>query len=208
VENRTIRRFRKRTIVLHWIHSGAFALLALTGAAMFFHGGGYGGGNILKIIHRAMAILFIAIPLVNYFIDPKTTINFVKETFMWSRDDIKWALAAPGYYFGGPEEWMPPQGHLNAGQKLWQAIIIVTGVVFVVTGIILLVFKWSITISTFEWVLFAHGIAFVIVFLMFMLHTYLAVFHPRFKESFKSMIDGKISPTYARTHYAKWWKGL
>jgi formate dehydrogenase subunit gamma len=205
-EIRTVERFRKRTIILHWVHSAAFLVLAVTGAIILLYGTGYSNFNTGISLHRAAAAIFIIIPIVNYFLEPRSTSNFIKETFKWSRDDIRWLLAAPGYYFGGPEEKMPPQGRLNSGQKLWQALIIVTGLIFVVTGIAMWVFRLSLPISAYQWLLFVHGIAFVIILVMFLLHTYLAVFHPRFRESFRSMLDGRVSPTYARTHYRKWYE--
>jgi hypothetical protein len=34
----------------------------------------------------------------------------------------------------------------------------------------------------------------------------LGVFHPRFKEAFRAILDGKISPSYARAHYPLWFE--
>jgi formate dehydrogenase subunit gamma len=175
---------------------------------MFLQGTGYSSICSLQILHRIAAGVFIAIPVVNYFLEPEKTANFIKETFKWGADDVKWATAAPGYYFGGREERMPPQDRLNAGQKIWQAVIIVTGVIFFVTGVVMWGFRFNIPVSAYQWVLFVHGIAFVIVFAFFLLHIYLGVFHPRFRESLRSMLDGKVSPTYARTHYRKWFEKI
>jgi formate dehydrogenase subunit gamma len=206
--NRTVERFRKRTIALHWVHTAAFLILVATGGVLFLKGSGYSSFYSLQILHRIAAGIFIAIPVVNYFLEPKRTAAFIKETFKWGRDDIKWAEAASNYYFGGNEDRMPPQGHINAGQKIWQAVVIVTGVIFVITGTVMWGFRLDIPVSVYQWILFVHGLAFVVVFAMLLLHIYLGVFHPRFRESLQSMIDGKISPTYARTHYPKWYNKI
>ena len=203
---RTVKRYRKRTIVLHWLHTAAFLVLVLTGAVTFFRGDGFSNFYIDKILHRAAAVLFISIPVLNYLLDPVATLGFIKETFKWNRDDLKWLMAAPDYYFGGDESRMPAQGRLNAGQKAWQAIIIVTSLVFVATGIALWGFRWAFPLPAYQWLLFAHGVVFVIVVLMFLVHVYLGVFHPRFRESLRSMLDGRISPDYAKKHYLKWFE--
>jgi formate dehydrogenase subunit gamma len=203
---RTVERYRQRTVVLHWVHTAAFLVLVLTGAVTFFHGDGFSNFFIAKILHRAAAVLFIGIPVINYLLDPGATLGFIKETFRWNRDDLKWVKAAPGYYFGGDESHMPAQGRLNAGQKAWQAVIIVTGLIFVCSGVALWGFRWALPLAVYQWLLLTHGIVFVVVVLMFLVHIYLGVFHPRFKESLRSMLDGKISPGYAKKHYPKWYE--
>jgi formate dehydrogenase subunit gamma len=203
---RTVDRYRKHIRVLHWLHAAAFLVLVLTGAVTFFHGDGYSNFLVAKILHRTAAVLFIGIPVLYYLFDPKATTGFIKETFKWNRDDIEWLKAAPDYYFGGDEQRMPAQGRLNAGQKAWQVIIIITGLVFLGTGVALWGFRWALPLPAYLWLLFTHGIAFVVVVLMFLVHIYLGVFHPRFRESLRSMLDGKISPVYAKKHYPKWYE--
>jgi formate dehydrogenase subunit gamma len=203
---RTVKRYRNSTIVLHWLHTAAFLILVLTGAVTFFYGGGFSNFYFAKLLHRVAAVLFIIIPFINYLMDSQGTINFIKESFRWNRDDGEWLKAAPDYYFGGREERMPPQDRLNGGQKAWQAIIIVTGVVFVVTGITLWGFRFCLPLPVYQYLLLTHGVAFVIIVLMFLVHIYLGVFHPRFRESLRSMLDGRISPDYAGRHYRKWYQ--
>jgi len=36
-------------------------------------------------------------------------------------------------------------------------------------------------------------------------HIYLGTLHPRMNESFISMIRGKVSKEYAKSHYSKWY---
>ena len=46
--------------------------------------------------------------------------------------------------------------------------------------------------------------AFVVVAVIFLAHFYLRTLHPNFPESLASMLDGKVSESYARDHYSKW----
>jgi formate dehydrogenase gamma subunit len=207
MEERVIERFKKRTIWLHWIHTAAFLILVITGAILFIPGlGAPAAGGITRLLHRIAVVFFVVIPIVYVFIDPRAAWSFVKECFVWGTDDIKWVTKAPDYYFGGKEEKMLPQGHINTGQKMWQLVVVSTSAVFVLTGIIMWFLKGAIALELFQWCVILHDIAFVVVFFMLLVHVYLGTIHPRMTESFRSMIDGKISKKYARSHYAKWYE--
>jgi formate dehydrogenase subunit gamma len=172
---------------------------------MFLPWTGPSGGYSTGIIHRIAAVAFIASPLVYAYYEPGSIVRFCREIFIWTKDDLKWLRAAPAYYFGGPEESMPPQDRINTGQKFWQLGIFGTSFVFLITGTTMWFFKPIIGVTVYQWILFAHGITFIIVIVMFLVHVYMGVFHPRMGESLRSMLDGKVSPSYARSHYRKWY---
>ena len=138
MEARTVERFKKRTIWFHWIHTASFLLLLITGAILFFPGtGGPAAGGATRMIHHVAAVVFVAGALLYVPLNPKMALQFVKDTLNWGKDDFNWLKAAPDYYFGGPEDNMPPQSHINTGQRMWQTVILSTGVVFLVTGAIM-----------------------------------------------------------------------
>ena len=205
-DQRNIIRYSRRSRSLHWLHTAAFVILLLTGLARMLHQTPSGGFHVVSIIHRAAAAIFVLLPLIYYFIWPKQSGEFIKGLFQWNKTDIQWLKAAPAYYFGGPENKMPPQGWINPGQRAWQLVIVVTGFVFILTGIPLWFFEFRIPLAVYQWALSVHAIAFFIVTIFFLLHTYLGVFHPRFKESLRSMLDGRISAKYAMAHYRKWFE--
>jgi formate dehydrogenase subunit gamma len=203
---RDILRYRLSSRVLHWLHSLAFVILLLTGLAHLVHQYPSGGFHIVSVIHRAAAGLFVALPLLYYFIWPKRVVEFIKGLFHWNKEDIQWLKAAPSYYFGNQEDNLPPQGYFNPGQRVWQGVILFSGVIFLITGIPLWFFRYLIPLAVYQWALSIHAVAFIAVFIFFMLHVYLGVIHPRFKESRRSMLDGRISAGYARAHYRKWFE--
>jgi len=208
-EPRVVERFKKRTIWFHWIHTAAFLALVITGAILFFPGiGGAASGGMTRLIHRIAVVIFVAAPIIYFFTNPRMTLHFIRETLTWGKDDLDWARAAPFYYFGGSEDRMPPQGHVNTGQKMWQLIILGTGVLFFATGLIMWFFKDAVSTYVFQWCVIIHDIAFLLVFLMLLVHVYLGVLHPRMNESLRSMWDGKISRTYAKNHYGKWYEEI
>jgi formate dehydrogenase subunit gamma len=208
-EARVVERFRKRTIWFHWIHAAAFLVLLVTGAMLFLPGlGGPAAGGLPRSIHRIAAIVFIAAPLAYFIIHPKMSFRFIKETLTWGKDDINWLLLAPDYYFGGDESRMIPQGHVNTGQKMWQFIALGTGILFIVSGILMAFFKDTLSSGVFQWMIIVHDFAFILAFLMLLVHIYTGSLHPRMTESLRSMWDGKISRHYAQSHYSKWYDGM
>jgi len=181
-------------------------LLILTGAVMFVPGTGTSGGFSIEVAHRAGAAIFVAGPVIYIILYPRAGWSFVRETFDWGKEDLVWFRAAPDYYFGGTEDRMPPQGHINTGQRMWQLVIIMTGIVFLVTGGMMLFARSSLPLATYQWTLFAHAIAFIIVLVMFLVHLYLGLFHPRTRGGLAGIIDGRVTSSYARDHYPKWYQ--
>jgi len=205
-EPRVVERFRKRTVWFHWIHTASFLVLLVTGAILFLPGlGGPAAGGLTRSIHRIAVIFFVGIPIVYFIFSPRMSLRFIKETLTWTRDDFRWITKAPDYYFGGDESKMFPQGHVNTGQKMWEFIVLFTGVLFAVSGFLMWFLKDTLSPGVFQWMVVVHDFAFVLAFLMLLVHIYTGSLHPRMTESLRSMWDGKISKNYARSHYGKWY---
>lgn len=202
---RTMERFRKRTILMHWLFAISFIVMLITGGIMFFDLTGMDGGVLIRRIHRAGALIFVFLPVLYTLFDPRSAIGFLREAFIWDRDALIWLKKSPGYYFKGKTR-MPPQGHINGDQKLWQLIVTVTGFMFMVSGLLLWFFKLKMSLSMYQWVLLTHAVCFVVVLFMFPLHFYLTTLYPGFDESLSSMIDGMVSESYAQEHHSKWFE--
>jgi formate dehydrogenase subunit gamma len=201
-----VERFRKRARVQHWWIVVWALILGLTGLFLFvdgFSAAAEGGGS--RLAHRIAAICFVAWPVLYFLMNPKSAWEWIKEAFTWNKDDIGWLQAAPSYYFGGPEEDMPPQDRSNTGQKLWMVVVIITGLIFVITGFFMWFLKGNISPGTYQVMLLLHDIAFIVAGAMFLVHVFLAAFHPRMSEAMRSMWGGKSSVHYAKTHHGKWY---
>ncbi len=199
-------KFRKPIRVLHWVHSGAFVLLFLTGLVLFIPALSFlAEDSWTRIIHRVGAAIFIIAPIIYLILDPKSAGRGLKQAFTWNSDDIGWLKAAPVYYFQGKEKSMPPQDMMNTGQKLWWFIVIVFGVIFVITGAALWFGKESAPAGVLQWMVFVHDVSFIVTGGMFFIHIYTGVFHPLMTESWNAMTGGKISTEYAKTHHEKWY---
>jgi formate dehydrogenase subunit gamma len=201
-----VEKYRKPIRILHWIHTGAFVLLFLTGLVLFIPGLGFlAEDSWTRVIHRIAAAIFIIIPLIYLIVNPKSAIHGLKMAFSWGSDDIGWLKALPTYYFKGDESKMPPQGEMNTGQKLWWLVVVVFGVLFVITGLIMWFAKTSAPPALLQWMTFIHDVSFIVAGAMFFVHIYNAVFHPLFNEAWGAMTGGKISAEYAKKHHAKWY---
>ena len=205
MEQRTVQRFRKRAILIHWLHFVPFAILLITGALMFFDGTVMSGARQVRAVHQFAAAFYVVVPVFYAVADPRGVMSFLKLTFRWDRGDLAWLKSATGFYFGRKVQ-MPSQGYLNGDQKLWQLIVVISGVIFTLTGTLQWFFKLKIPLVLYQWVTLSHAAAFVLILFTFFVHLYLATMHPRFEESLSAMLDGKVSPPYARDHYAKWYE--
>jgi len=190
----------------HWFIAAVFLELALSGLLLFAPWLSVGlVGTVIRIIHRVGAVILVAAPVIFTLVSWRRGWYFVKEAFIWGKTDLRWIEAAPSYYFGGDPRMMPPQGYTNTGMKLYRLSILFGGAVFVITGAIMWFFKGIVPPAVLQWSLLLHDITFIIAICMFLLHFQLGVFHPRMDESLLSMVDGKVSGVYAKSHHGKWY---
>ena len=202
-------KYRLPIRVLHWIHSGAFVLLFLTGLILFIPGLGFlAEDSLTRIIHRVGAAIFITFPLIYLIVNPKSALRGIKMAFTWGSDDIGWIKGLPSYYLRGDESRIPPQGKLNTGQKLWWLIVLVFGLLFVITGLIMWFAKTSASPGLLQAVVLIHDISFIVTGITFFVHVYNGVFHPLFNEAWSAITSGKISAEYAKKHHGKWYAQL
>ena len=201
-----VEKFKLHTRWLHWIIVAAAFTLALTGLFLYVpQFGSVAQDSYTRIIHRVAAVVFVAAPVLYFLIAPKPSLSFLKKVFTWGKDDLEWTKAAPDYYFGGEESKMPPQPDMNTGQKLFALVAVASFIGFLITGVLMWVYKGTISAEAFQASVFVHDVCFIVGGSMTLLHIYLGAIHPRMTESLRSMIGGKVSVEYAKTHHGKWY---
>ena len=205
-----IERYRKPTRILHWTHVAAFVILFLTGLILFIPQLGFlAEDSWTRLLHRIAAAVFIIAPLIYLSLNWKATLRGIKDAFTWGEEDIGWLKAAPRYYFLCDKKAMPPQEHMNTGQKMWWFMVIVFGLIFVITGIVMWAAKTAAPAALLQWMVFIHDIAFIATGCMLFVHIYLSVAHPLMRPlrtgAWSSMVRGKVSVEYARSHHGKWY---
>ena len=209
-----VERYRKPTRILHWIHSGAFVLLFITGLILFIPQLGIlAQDSWTRVIHRIAAILFVVMPLIYIPMNWKATMKGIKEAFTWGAADFGWLKAAPRYYFLSDEKVMPPQGHMNSGQKMWWFLVLVFGGIFIISGGIMWFGKEGAPTALLQWMVFIHDISFIVTGAMFFVHVYLSAIHPLMGPmktgAWNSMMgSGTVSAEYAKSHHGKWYQEI
>ena len=207
-----VERYRKPTRILHWVHLVAFVVLFLTGLVLFLPPLAIlAQDSWTRVIHRIAAVVFVVMPLIYIPFNWKATLRGVKEAFTWGAPDVDWLKAAPRYYFLSDEKAMPPQPHMNSGQKMWWCMVLVFGAIFVITGAIMWFAKTTAPAALLQWMVFVHDIAFIATGCMLFVHIYLSVAHPMMRPlrtgAWSSMITrGKVSAEYAKSHHGKWYE--
>ncbi len=209
-----VERYRKPTRILHWIHLVAFCVLFLTGLVLFIPQLGIlAQDSWTRLFHRIAAVVFVVAPLIYIPMNWKATLAGIKDAFTWGAEDIGWLQAAPRYYFFCDEKTMPPQPHMNSGQKMWWLMVLVFGIIFIITGLIMWAFKEIAPAALLQWMVFIHDVAFIATGTMFFVHIYLSVIHPLMRPTrtgaWSSMMTrGKVSAEYAKTHHVKWYEEI
>lgn len=201
-----IERYTSSARWFHWIHTVAFLWLALSGLLLF---GSWFGltpvGIWIRVIHRVGAVLLVGAPLLYAVLHVRKSWYFIKEAFMWGKVDLEWVKAAPGYYFGNDKAKMPPQGYINTGMKLFRLAILLGMAIFIITGSILWFFKGTLPPEVIQYSLLLHDIAFILSICFLFIHIQLAVLHPKMDEGILSIVDGKVSAEYAKSHHGLWY---
>ena len=205
-----VERYRKPTRILHWVHTSAFMVLFLTGMILFIPALSFlAEDSWSRILHRVAVVVFVVAPCIYIPLNWKSTVRGVKDAFSWGKNDIAWLKAAPRYYFLSDEKAMPPQEHMNSGQKIWWLMVIVFGAVFVITGLVLWFLNGIAPAGLMRWMVLIHDIAFIGTGCMLFIHIYLSAIHPLMRPlrtgAWSSMARGKVSAEYAKSHHGKWY---
>ena len=198
---------------VHWLHTAAFALLMITGAMLYIPWFGNSiaqgaGGYAVRLIHRVGAVVFMLVPIIYIIEPPKEWLASMKRVFTWSKDDLGWLRAAPGYYFLGDEEAMPPQDKFNTGQKLFYLTVVICMVGFIVTGLIMWFGKGIVPAWMFQWSVFLHDLCTIAYAAFFLVHFVLSVMHPLMKGAINGMLFGWMPEEYVKHHHAKYYQEL
>ncbi|MBI5141104.1 MAG: formate dehydrogenase subunit gamma [Nitrospirae bacterium] len=192
---RVIRKANAFEILNHWVMAISFFTLSATGFAYLFHIAGvvsfFGGPMGMKTVHNYAGLVFAASLILTIF-------SYLIEALSFSGDDMKWLMKGGGYLSRNAA--VPPQGKLNAGQKLVYLMVLAAGAAIAVSGLYL----WlapevkSRTLSMH----FLHNAAFDVYLMIVPFHIYLAsIASP---GSLRIMINGTVPLEWARKRHAKW----
>ena len=192
-----ISRFTFIERIVHWVVGITFVLLLGTGLAfsypsLFWLTVLLGGGPSARALHPMVGAVF-GVGLLCMFA------LWVRDMFL-DREDRAW-LGAIRHYAAHDRDRVPPAGKYNAGQKLFFWTQSVLGVVFVATGL-LLWFPASFGAGWLNTARLLHYAATLGGGLFLIVHVYLGTI--AYPGTARGMIDGKVTPAWARLHHPRW----
>ena len=194
-----IVRHRLSSRVIHWLVAVFFFVALFTGMPIWSPVFGwmaylFGGLSVCRWLHAWSGVAFAAAVLL--------------MLVLWARDmmfdahDRKFNIAE---YLRFSEADDPEVGKYNAGQKFFFWMVIATGIVILLTGIVL---WWptyfSQTLRSISILL--HGICFIGFFAAIVGHIYLGTAAE--PGTFGSMTRGTVTRQWARLHHPRWYRDV
>ena len=191
---------QKTTCFERFVH----LLMALSGLVLLLTGMGFlyqqelgwlntifGGVHFAKGVHNWGGIVFIVSLVLSLG-------TWLPECLKWSPEDSEW-LGMLGGYFSKDKE-PPPQGKINAGQKLLGIAVFISGVLISISGLIM----WLSTPSA-VWVLI-HNICNLLFAIFVPIHIYMAT--AANPGTFRIMTRGDVPLYWAKKKHSKWVKEI
>ncbi len=205
-------RFKPAERLTHLVVVVTFLLLTLSGLAILKNSwfGGlaalFGGMDNARVIHHWTGLVFGVALLVALIFGYQA---WTRHILSWDADDKAFASKTVFVTLGTVSySQMPPQGKYNGGQKGWSLIVAVSGLILLVTGLILWQKEAIGSASLVQWSLPLHDFFSMVLWAGVIGHFFQAVIHPETRESLWALRDGTVSAEYARSHHAKWYKAL
>ncbi len=195
-----VLRFSRGQRVAHWALAVSFFVLLFSGLTLMIPSlAPLAKGGVARMIHRVFAVVFMLVPVYYALADRKGLQALITESFRYDRDDLLWLLRMPRYFFGRVKG-MPPQGRLNAGEKIHHALIILTFITISLTGLVLWFGKGNLSQNEFLGMVMLHDIAMYIMVILTIGHLYFTFVY----GALQGMVTGYVNEKYAALEHAKW----
>lgn len=189
------------TRVLHWTVAISFILALLSGFAIYspwlfrWLTPLFGGGTMTRVLHPWFALVFT----VAFFFQ---FLNWLAP-MRWTSADTRWMKRLRAYVSNREKLEPEETGFFNGGQKVYFWAIVVSAVLFLITGIPMwlddVVPRWLVAVSYV-----VHDLAALVMLAGFIIHVYEGTAAQ--PGTFRSMIDGTVSRAWARTHHPAWFR--
>jgi formate dehydrogenase subunit gamma len=189
------------TRFLHWSVAIFFILSLLTGFAIYsptlfrWITPLFGGGPRTRFLHPWFGLLFtvfFVFQFLNWF-----------APMAWRESDRRWMKRVRQYATNEERFEADDVGFFNAGQKLYFWAIVVSAILFLITGVLMwfdnVVGRWVVAVSYV-----IHDLAALLMLAGFIIHVYEGTAQQ--PGTFRSMIDGTVTEDWARTHHPAWYR--
>jgi formate dehydrogenase subunit gamma len=191
------------TRVVHWAVAIFFILALLSGFALFspwlykWLGPLFGDGSMARLLHPWFGLAFVIVLVLQ--------LRGWWRDMRWSEKDRNWLRRVRAYATNAEKAEPDDVGKFNAGQKIWFWTMVISGLVFLITGIPL----WFPEFfgRTLAWIsYFLHDIAGLIMLGGFFVHLYEGT--AAIPGTFHSMMRGTVREEWAWTHHPAWYREM
>ena len=201
---RLVQRYLRAQRFIHWIGVASFLTLLASGIALLFPPLSFlAAGGLSRLVHRIAVIPFVLLPIVYAILLPKQTKELLTDSLLYTREDWEWLKRMPAYLLGRTHG-LPPQGRLNAGQKLHHASTFLMFVTVSVSGFILWFGKGQLGPDGLAIAAMLHDLSMLGLSVLMIGHVYFTFLY----DAFSAMRTGFVTEEYARMEHPKWLDAL
>lgn len=195
-----ILRYRPGQRYVHLLVATSFTVLFLSGLPLIFDPLSFlAAGGYSRIVHRVAAVAFMAVPFLYFIVDREGAKELIRDSFTFDRDNLRWLMQMGQYALGNAAD-MPPQGRLNAGQKLHHALVMVLSAGVVFSGLLLWIGPFPIDDSLQAWTVVVHNVTMGSLVLLLVGHVYFTVVY----KAINNMHTGYMPKRKAKIEHKKW----
>jgi len=191
------------TRILHWLVAISFVLALLSGFAVFspvlfpWITPLFGGGPTARFLHPWFSLAFVIFFFFQF-------LNWL-HAMVWTDSDSRFMRRFKEYVTNSEKLEPEDTGFFNGGQKLYFWAIVVSVILFLISGLVM----WFDNVVPGIWVAICyvvHDIAALIMLAGFIIHIYESTAQQ--PGTFRSMIDGTVSAKWAWTHHPAWYRAM
>ena len=191
------------TRVVHWAVAIFFILALLSGFAIFtpwlysWVAPIFGSGPRTRLLHPWFGLGFVIVFLLQM-------VNWLRP-MTWDESDHRWLKRMKAYTTNKEKLEAEDVGQFNAGQKIWFWAIVISAIVFLITGFMM---WWPEVFGrVLMWIsYFFHDIAALVMLGGFIIHIYEGT--AALPGTFRSMTRGTVSTRWAWTHHPAWYRQI
>ena len=203
-DEQTVLRYRRGQRIIHGVMAISFLILLFTGLALVWSPLAFiAAGGWSRYLHRIAALGFMSVPILYVVFDRPGAKEIVTESFKYDSDDVAWFKSFYRYVLGRTAK-MPPQGRLNAGQKLHHSAVMIFSASIVATGIIMWAFKSSLSATVLSWTAIVHDLSMLALALLLLGHIYFTYVY----KAWSSMATGYVPKEDMELEHSKWLEEL
>jgi formate dehydrogenase subunit gamma len=201
---RLVLRYVPAQRLIHWVGVLSFLLLLASGAALLLRPLAFlAAGGLSRLLHRIAAVPFVALPVLYALLLPHRAKELLAESFAYGREDWKWLARMPDYVLG-QSRGLPPQGRLNAGQKLHHAGTFLMFATVSASGLVLWLGKGELGASGLAAAAMVHDLSMLGLTVLMVGHVYFTFLY----DALSAMRTGHVTEEYARMEHLRWLEGL